>query len=112
MFLKSLCVAAVLAAWMVVPSAQDSRGEGERGSLPPGTSRDESRPSEGAIKGGSAASRKPGTPSIQSEGDLRREIARCDALMGALRDDCLRDVDAAAGAAGLRPQKPRSPAAN
>ena len=78
-----------------------AQSEGERGSVPPGESRDESRPAEGAIKGGSI------------EGDLgssrapAEDIARCKELTGTLREQCLRDLGAGA-AGGTRPP-PRPP---
>lgn len=108
MYLPRLCAAAVLAAWMMLPAAQEPRGEGERGSIPPGTSRDGSRPSDGAIKGGAAVRQKPSEPPVQSERERRREITRCETLKGALREECLRDLDAP----GSPPQKPSPPTPN
>lgn len=109
-----LCVATVLAVWMAMTAAQDPQPTGERGSIPPGTSRDESRSGEGAITGGSVAAPKPGEPStVESNRELRREISRCKELKGVLREQCLRDVDnAAAGATrpppGKEPPAPRT----
>jgi hypothetical protein len=105
MCLSRLCAAAVLAAWMILPAAQPSRGEGERGSIPPGESRDGSRPSEGAIKGGSAGQRNPEESPAQAERERQREATRCEALKGGLREECLRDLDAAS--ARRPPQEPR-----
>jgi hypothetical protein len=60
--------------------------EGQRGSIPPGTSRDGSAPGDGALKGGAIL---PGAKASD----------RCKDLSGTLREDCLRQArDAAAGA--------------
>ena len=54
-----------------------------RGSVPPGTSADGSKPSDGAIKGGSIV---PGeTGGLPNEG-----VKRCRELEGTLREDCLK----------------------
>jgi hypothetical protein len=73
-------------------SAAQSRG-GERGSTPPGISQDGSRPSEGAIEGGSTAPGEAGG----IPGGSERQVNRCRELKGALREQCLRDLDASAG---------------
>jgi|1185.fasta_scaffold46878_2 hypothetical protein len=65
-------------------------GDGARGSTPPGSSQDGSRPADGAIKGGSSIA--PGetagmpkrTPTESAEAQKR-----CDQLSGSLRDQCL-----------------------
>ena len=81
----------VLAAVAAVSIAQPSETE-RRGAIPPGESRDASRPADGAIKGGSI------------EGDIgtnlapERDIARCKQLTGELREQCLQDLGASAGA--------------
>lgn len=90
-------IAAVLLAGAAAASFAQPSGEG-RGSIPPGESRDESRPADGAIKGGSiekdiGASQKP-----------EREIARCKELTGELQEQCLRDLGAGAG--GSQPGSP------
>lgn len=54
---------------------------GERGSIPPGTSQDGSRPADGAIKGGAIL---PG----ESAGVPGK--AKCEQLSGTLREDCLK----------------------
>ena len=63
-----------------------------RGSVPPGTAADGSRPADGAIKGGSI---QPG-----ETGGLPDERARrCKELSGTLREDCLKhEQDANTGA--------------
>ena len=75
-------------------------GEPARGTIPPGTSQDGSRPADGAIKGGSTGTggtsiapgetagvpgRTPGNSPAESA-EMRR---RCDELTGPLRDECL-----------------------
>jgi len=97
----SLCCAVAFAQ---TPSPK--AGDGVRGSTPPGMSQDGSRPADGAIKGGSAAtggtSIAPGetgglpnrTPKESAEAK-----SRCDEMTGSLRDECLeKDRSAAAGA--------------
>ena len=69
----------IVAAWAlagpVLPQA------GERGSLPPGTSQDGSRPADGAIKGGAILpGETAGVPGKQ----------KCEQLTGSLREDCLK----------------------
>ena len=53
---------------------------GERGSIPPGQSKDGAAPSDGAIKGGAIL---PGETSGMPE-------KRCEELSGSLREDCLK----------------------
>lgn len=96
----------VLAAVLLTVAAGSSaaQGSGERGSTPPGTSRDGSGPADGAIKGGSMAPDSTLTPAP------RRDVARCQELAGDLRAQCMRDLNP--GAAGTLPPQgaPRSPA--
>jgi hypothetical protein len=70
---------------------------GERGSVPPGESRDGAAPSDGAIKGGTILPGETGgTP------DKAKMERRCEELSGTLREDCLRqEREAASG--GTRP---------
>jgi hypothetical protein len=63
---------------------------GERGSTPPGTAQDGSRPADGAIKGGTIA---PG----ESAGMPQRKTDRCYDLSGTLREECLKQEREAAG---------------
>jgi hypothetical protein len=66
---------------------------GERGSTPPGQSRDGAAPSDGAIKGGSIL---PGETAGMP--DNRKLKKRCEELSGTLREDCLKqEREAAAG---------------
>ena len=72
-----------------------------RGSTPPGSSRDGSRPSDGAIKGGSIL---PGESAGVPDSKLPsgRRLERCKELTGSLREECLRhERDAATG--GTKP---------
>jgi hypothetical protein len=67
-----------------------------RGTVPPGSAADGSRPSEGAIKGGTIL---PG----ERSGMPDRRVARCNELSGTLRDDCLRrEQDASTGGSNDR----------
>src|SRR5262245_37597914 len=68
--------------------------ERERGSLPPGQSKDGAAPSDGAIKGGTIL---PGESGGTPDGAKAR--SRCDELSGTLRDDCIKqERDSGAGA--------------
>ena len=73
---------------------------GERGSTPPGQSRDGAAPSDGALKGGSIL---PGeTAGIPDNTEKAKMERRCDELSGSLREDCLKQQrDAATGETGL-----------
>ena len=81
----TLCMTAATAAF--------DQNSGERGSIPPGQSKDGAAPADGAIKGGSIL---PGEQSGMP--DQAKSRARCDELLGSLRDDCLeRERSAASG---------------
>jgi hypothetical protein len=68
-----------------------SGGETEkRGSIPIGTSRDGSGPSDGAIVGGSIR------PSTNAGNTPQRAVDRCRELTGTLREECIRDLGAGA----------------
>jgi hypothetical protein len=69
----------------------------ERGTVPPGTSPDGSRPADGAIKGGTILpGERGGVP--DNAPTPERRVARCNELSGTLRDDCLRrERDASSG---------------
>ena len=75
---------------------------GERGSIPPGTSQDGSRPADGAIKGGAIL---PGeTAGVPGK-------RKCEELTGTLREDCLkREREAGTGSTDSRVREtPPSP---
>jgi hypothetical protein len=77
---------------------------GERGSLPPGQSKDGAGPSDGAIKGGAIL---PGeTGGIP---DRAKTQARCDELLGTLREDCLKQERAAGAGSTKKPSDIRTP---
>ena len=79
-----------------------------RGTVPPGTASDGSRPAEGAIKGGTILpGERGGTP--DNAPTPERRGARCNELSGTLRDDCLRrEEEASVGAGNARPD-PKAP---
>ena len=88
-------------------SAQTGGSAGERGSTPPGSARDGSRPSDGAIKGGAilpgeSAGVPDGSPGAAPSAD--RALSRCYELSGTLREQCLRDARNA-GAGATRPSE-------
>jgi hypothetical protein len=86
--LAALGVAGVL----VLPAAFGAEGDdGRRGSVPPGTSQDGSRPNEGALKGGSLE-RKKDADRAQEPGSSAPELERCRDLEGTLRSQCLADA--------------------
>ena len=69
--------------------------EGDRGSTPPGSARDGSAPSDGAIKGGAilpgeASGIPDGSPGATPPAD--RAMSRCYELSGTLREQCLREA--------------------
>jgi hypothetical protein len=87
-----------------------SLGQGVRGGIPPGTSQDGSRPSEGAIKGGAILpGETAGIPDARSTRPSEREINRCKDLTGVLRDECLRDLGASTGGTSARERLPPPP---
>jgi hypothetical protein len=98
----TLCMTAATAAF--------DQNSAERGSIPPGQSKDGAAPAEGAIKGGSILpGEQSGIP------DQAKSRARCDELLGTLRDDCLKQHrDAAARGATIETEpsdtRTRSPA--
>lgn len=88
-----------LAATLALALAAPLHGQdGERGSVPPGESRDGAAPAAGAIKGGSIA---PGETS--GIPDNRKLDSRCDELSGTLREDCLKREREAGGGATKPP---------
>jgi hypothetical protein len=74
---------------------------GERGSIPPGESRDGAAPSAGAIKGGTILpGESGGIP--DSRADQMKMKKRCDELSGTLREDCLKQ-EREAGSGDTKP---------
>lgn len=90
----NLCtVLSVLTLAIALPAlAQVPSGDGDRASTPPGTSRDGTAPSDGAIKGGSIApGESGGVPAGKSvTPSAERAMNRCNDLEGVLREQCLR----------------------
>ena len=79
----------ILALWALAGPVLPQTGE--RGSIPPGTSQDGSRPADGALKGGSIL---PG----ETSGMPAKK--KCEELAGTLREDCLkqeREAEAGVG---------------
>lgn len=79
--------AIALAGLLCAFPATAADGE-RRGSAPPGTGQDGSRPAEGAIKGGSMEAQKKDGASEPT----REELVRCRDLTGTLRAQCLADA--------------------
>jgi len=62
----------------------------ERGSIPPGQSKDGAAPSDGALKGGTILpGETSGMPDAKSPNATTERAARCVELQGTLRDECL-----------------------
>lgn len=101
---RSLFVLALLFAASPVFAQADSRG-----SVPPGTAPDGSRPADGAIQGGSILpGERDGVPESTDRIPEQR-VAKCNELSGLLRDQCLRDArDASVG--GTRDRTIKKPA--
>ena len=87
----------VFAAVLALALAGAACGQdAERGSVPPGQSRDGAAPSDGAIKGGTIL---PGeTAGIPDKAKMEK---RCEELSGTLREDCLKQ-EREAGSGGTR----------
>src|SRR5919108_5890442 len=71
---------------------------GERGSIPPGQSKDGAAPADGAIKGGTIL---PGETSGLP--DKEKLEQRCEELTGTLREDCLKQQREAAATGATKP---------
>jgi hypothetical protein len=99
-----LLTAAALIAFVTVAAAQGT-GEG-RGSPIAGTAADGSRPSDGAITGGSIQpGESAGIPRDRPGVPAAERIRRCEELSGTLREDCLRKERSSGGAGST--QAPR-----
>ena len=79
-------------------SFAQNAGDGARGSTPPGTSQDGSRPADGAIKGGStiAPGETAGLPN-RTPVDSAEHQKRCAEMSGSLREECLKKESGATG---------------
>ena len=98
-------IALLFVAVAGMSQAQDPGKPEQRGSMPPGTSQDGSRPSDGAIQGGSIAPGKTdGVPDALLPRTREQQVDRCKELKGALAEQCLRDLDASAGSSAGAPR--------
>lgn len=62
----------------------------QRGSVPPGQSRDGAAPSDGAIQGGTILpGETSGVPDGKPQTPPSERVARCEELQGTLRQECL-----------------------
>ena len=74
--------------FLALPATALSQAD-SRGTVPPGTAADGSRPSDGAIQGGTILpGERGGVP--ENAPSPERRVARCNELSGTLRDECLR----------------------
>lgn len=88
-------------------------GGTERGSIPPGEAKDGSRPSEGAITGGSILPGERGGVTEESKATTPSErIRRCNELSGSLREECLLKEESASGGATKAPEPSAPPPQN
>lgn len=95
-----LLTAAALIAFVTVAAAQGA-GDG-RGSTLAGTAADGSRPSDGAITGGSIQpGESSGIPRDRPGVPAAERIKRCQELSGTLREECLRK-ERSSGAGGTQ----------
>jgi hypothetical protein len=85
---RHIVVGIALAAVLGMSGAMGAENGERRGSAPPGTSQDGSRPDEGAIKGGSI----DGTKGADKARERSREVERCRDLEGTLREQCVADA--------------------
>ena len=104
-------LALLILAFTASAFGQNGAGEGERGSTPPGTSRDGSAPGDGAIKGGSILPGETGgQPNETSRPVTSEGFKRCYELSGTLRDECLlQERGASTGGASESTEKPAGP---
>jgi hypothetical protein len=66
--------------------------DGERGSIPPGQSRDGAAPADGAIQGGAIKGGAILPGESMGEPDRAKQEKRCAELSGALREECLKRI--------------------
>jgi hypothetical protein len=96
-------LAVILFGFGALVLAQAPTGEGSRGSIPPGTSKDGAKPSDGAITGGSILpGESAGMP--ESKTPSARALERCKELTGTLREECLRKQERDAATGGTTPR--------
>jgi hypothetical protein len=104
-FLTEALFLVTLSLICAVAFAQTS-GDGARGSIPPGSSQDGSRPAHGAIQGGTsiAPGETAGTPN-RTPTESAEAQKRCNELSGTLREQCL-EKDRSGAAGGSAPSDP------
>ena len=91
-------LAALLIAFASIVGAQGK--DDARGTTPPGTAADGSRPADGAITGGSIQpGESSGIPRDRPGVPAAERIKRCEELSGTLREECLRK-ERSSGAGG------------
>lgn len=96
--MKVLLAVALLGLASAAQAQAPAEMKEERGSTPPGTARDGSKPADGAIKGGSILPGETGG------------IPRCNELSGTLREDCLaKERGAATGSSPTEKKSPQDP---
>lgn len=85
-------------------SAVPAQGAGDgRGSTLAGTAADGSRPSDGAITGGSIQpGESGGIPRDRPGVPAAERIKRCQELSGTLREECLRKEERSSGSGGTQ----------
>jgi hypothetical protein len=102
----------LLIATLAVAFASIALGQSgeQRGSIPPGEAKDGSRPSDGAIKGGTILpGETSGVPDGTPQTSPSERVARCHELQGTLRQECLAQENRA-GTGGTRdPDATRDP---
>ena len=77
---------------------------GERGSIAPGQSQDGAAPSDGALKGGAILPGEAG-----GMPDRAKTQARCDELLGTLREECLEKERSSASSGATAPADSSDP---
>ena len=99
-----ICLLAILAS----PAAlAQPRGDDVRGTVPPGSAADGSRPSDGAIQGGSILPGEVGGAPSAGRGSTTPRAgapSRCEQLTGTLREQCLMNEQAASSGANREPR--------
>ena len=90
---RHMVVGITLAAVLGISAVAGAEDGERRGSAPPGTSQDGSRPDQGAIKGGSIE----GTKGADRVRERSRNDQRCRDLEGTLREQCVTDARKAKG---------------
>jgi hypothetical protein len=93
----------VLLGVLAIAFAGIALGQSEqRGSVPPGQSKDGAAPSDGAIQGGTILpGETSGVPDGKPQTPPSERVARCEELQGTLRQECLAQ-ESRAGTGGTK----------